>query len=256
MRTNMLVLLTVVAIVGGLILVSCGESDPALAPAGSIITILTNQEVNWNYSCQNPSGLPIVCYETWVQYLVAYCQLRQEDSVTRDDNVQECIDGGISLEECSNYWCADGNLWIDLTLDTEVLFQARGDIGSNIGSCGYLNTIVAAFVTLSTSSGSTGDSGGDTVGGSLSGTPLNDIEVRFIAQGGELYELADVPSQIPPLANPYVTATDDRGKAEVKYRTPLPTVCGSTITYVLSADIGVSQAAMSVNFTVDAGTLE
>ena len=259
MRTYALALFALVAIITGTIIVSCGEVDPALAPAGASISIMGSNQTEWTYSCHEDSNLPIVCYDTWRNYLIEYCRLVLTEDP--DQAVQECLAGGSTLGDCTLLVCDTQNYWLTFAENRQVLLEAQTNISITVGACGYLNTIISAFVTKpDVSEGAGGQSGitegSEGSGGYIRGIPMNDIEVRFIAEGGELYKLSDIPSDIPPLANPYVTRTDDRGKAEVKYRTPLPTLCDYTQSYILSADIGVSISFYQLDFTVEAGEEE
>lgn len=252
-------LLVTAAIIAGMaIIISCGETNPGIAPAGAVISLVTNQAVDWTYSCHAQSNLPWVCYDTWKDYLISYCILAQENDGERYSEVDSCVDSGYALEDCAKWYCDDKGYWIDFIEDNVAQTTAQSTIGANLGSCGYMNTIVSAFVTLPGSSDSeSGYEGGDgATGGTISGEVMNGIEVRFISQGGEMYKLSDIPGDIAPLANPYVTETDERGKADVKYRTPLPTFCDTTLSYVLSGDIGVSQAFMTISYMVDASNAD
>ena len=145
------------------------------------------------------------------------------------------------------------NQWVDYITNNTVIEEAEANIGSNPGSCGYLNSIVTAFVVIEDPyEDQSLEAGEEGAGVMIKGVPLNDIEVRFIADGGDMYKLSDVPGSVPPLSNPHLTRTDDRGKTEIKWRTPLPTFCNFDITYRLSADIGVSRAYTAVSFMVPA----
>ena len=259
MRNVSLALLALIAFSGGLFVMSCGEVDPALAPAGSVISILGSSQTSWQYSCHEDSELPIICYDTWRNYLITYCQ--QNLAADPNSAVQDCIgQPGGTLDTCTLLVCDTQNYWLVFAEDRNVLRQAQANISVTPGACGYLNTIVSAFVTMAEEIGTSGGgsagatAGSGTSGGEIEGIPLNDIEVRFIAEGGEMYKLSDLPSQVPPLANPYMTATDDRGKADIKYRTPLPTFCDYTRSFILSADIGVSIAYYQLDFTVASST--
>jgi hypothetical protein len=249
MRTFTLVLLALAATVAGiLILFSCGQVDPALAPAGATITLIGPGESTFTYSCHDASGLPIVCYDTWRDYLIAYCRL----DLTNNPNqaIEDCLAQGYKNDDCTLLVCENQNYWVNYIEDDDVISEAQANITATPGACGYMNSIISAFV-LSAGSSTTGTAATGGTQGSVSAQPMNDIELRFIAEGGEMYKLSDVPGDVPPLSNPYVTKTDERGKAEVKYRTELPTFCGYQNSFTLSADIGVARTFLTLDFVVE-----
>lgn len=239
MKNVVWALLIILALAMGILIISCGEVDPALAPAGAIIELVGSSENAWEYSCNYK--VPYPCLEELESYLVAACKVEDWPNLP---------EGPERDAEC------EGRLWKQGLANDKYLNNFRDEIALEVGSCGSLNNIVTAFAYLPASTGSTTGATGENAGTSLTGEVLNDIEVRFIAVNGEMYRLSDISGAVPPLANPYLTRTDDRGKAELKYLTQFPTVCGSTTTYILSADLGVSKTEMSITFTVTAETEE
>ena len=262
MSRTKLALFALSALIVAIFVISCedwevlGEQDPALAPAGSQVKIIaTGTEEAWVFSCHPDSGLPITCDETWIEYIKAYCINDQmSDDTPTGSDVENCINNGGDPYTCAEIYCEDQKRWIDYTQMPSVLNKARVDISSIPGACGYNNSIIRAFAIMPGSEGGEGGHNEGMDGSILYGTPLNGIQLRFVALGGELYKLSDVPSQVPPLANPYVSKTDKRGKSEIKYRTPLPRYCNSAEIFFLEADIGVSISQFKVEYQVTAGT--
>lgn len=225
-------LLALTAILTGSLFISCGETDPALAPAGAQITIL-NAGYIWSYNCTY--SVPSICFEGMKKYMQRLC-------------VSTRMDAGDSQAE-AEYDCVTGGDWVDFADDEKNQEDYAKMILGDEDACGSLNNIITAYVSneVSTST-TTGSEEGATVG---SAEAMNDVEVRFIAINGEMYKLSDISGSVPPLANPYITRTDDRGKAEVKYLTHFPTSCGSVVTYILQADVGISQASVTYEFQVE-----
>jgi len=228
-------LLALSALTAGILIVSCGETDPALAPAGAVIDIVGEGQTKWDYSCN--FKVPYPCLEELETYLIALCIVRDLPG----------LGGGADTEASCK-----GGYWKELLLDDSALVAFRNEIALEVGSCGALNNIITAFVYLPGLAGATTGASGENAGTALTGTVLNDVEVRFVAVNGDMYLLSDISGESDPLPNPYLDRTDDRGKAEIKYLTQFPTVCESTYTYILYADIGVSKTSITVDFSVAA----
>jgi hypothetical protein len=224
----------------GVLISACGESDPALAPSGAKVRIVGWETEKWEIRCSEETGLPAFCGQAFSDFMEKQC----------------VADGAGTEEECEAWWFAYDETSSDYRLAKRA---ARLAISNTPGACGYNNSIVTAFVEKYTY-GSAGDTESSetegSTGGALGGEPMNDIELRFIAYDGEMYKLSDDPKLLPPLANPYVTRTDDRGKSEIKYRVPRPVACDFEYTYLLEADIGVSKAWVQIEFTVEEATEE
>jgi hypothetical protein len=88
-------------------------------------------------------------------------------------------------------------------------------------------------------------------GGQEVTNPLNNIEVRWTAMGGELYLPADIPGEVPPLSNPFYDKTGETGLSEIKWRIALPTACGEGMTYRIGASIGTAAASFQSDITVE-----
>jgi hypothetical protein len=205
---------------------ACGPAD-----AGSRLLIEGSTDPEpliWKGDCDGVSGLPPDCHDTWVDYLAAWCILLQEDSMTRDENVQDCIDGGISLEECSEYWCNDGNLWIDLTTDQDILDEAQSAIENFPGACGYFIYPLPVSVV------------------GAAGAVQSDVRVRFTTAPEPLIQTSGDGSQA---LSEYEVCTDASGHAGVTIQVPYPTRCGEADIARITADIGMDAAVYEIGFS-------
>ncbi|MBZ0273538.1 hypothetical protein K8I61_15980 [bacterium] len=214
-----------------MIALACGETDPANAPSHAQITFvgITDGEVRTiTYTGMDDYGIPSSCFDVFQSLMIDYCKNFSQ----RADAEAFCEAGG----------------WVDF-VDQSVGGGASatfGDLARNAlstpGRCGYYEMIIAAFVFIPPTAGD--QAGGTTT---LVGEPMNDVEVRWIADPGmEMYEPQDVPGEIAPLANPFETRTDDRGLAELKIRVPLPVLPDTQSDYLIQADIGVDRAVYEI----------
>lgn len=225
------------------IVASCGETDPAQAPAGSGISFVTESgegdavTVTLEYSVDDTFGFVSACFEPFRDNMIALC--KAEAYFLNHPNADQAE---------ADTACEQGTVWpnyVDTPLQNNAgsaitYGMVAGDF--DIGDCGYYEQILVAIVTRSSGSSASTDV--------IAGVPLNGVEVRWVTQGEflELYELADVPGDIPPLANPYLDETDDRGVTELKTRFPIPIAAGVSGDYIVTVDIGVDLA--SYKFTV------
>ncbi len=249
MKKLLLATSTLLALTLVIYLASCGQLDPAWAPAGSTITLVSAETIEWEYGCSD-GNLSDACHKAFRDYCVAQCAVAlQAGSFDEGEGYyKDCLSQSLGDEAfCAEYVCDDYSLWneycYDFENDLDHYGQAVDYLSTKSGRCGYANDIVSALVTRGISS--------DSATGSTAVEPLNDVEVRWIADGGEMYEVDDVPGDVAPLANPHYSRTDERGVSEIKYRLPFPATCGSTYTYNLTADIGVDMAFFKATFTVE-----
>lgn len=222
---------------------SCGEVDPALAPVGASITMVGPDSITWSYNCVEGYNVPSSCYDAFRDYCVASCALALKKGLLGGET-QQLYDQCVGTEDvCAEYVCDDLGKWMPYCEDGENGDRARNYIWSKEGRCGYRSFIKSAIVYGQEQN--IASEGTDAVS-----NPLNDVEVVWIASDGEMYELDDVPGEIAPLSNPHYDRTNDRGIAEMKYRVPLPNICGSSIDYELTASIGVAYAETKISFSV------
>lgn len=194
---------------------------------------LSPDDITQHYACMNEIKLPEICYDTWKEYFIALCVYTESTNPTLPEIV-ECVGQGADPTTCAEYWCDDGDLWIRLTENEEYLEDARSNIGTNLGACGNLNTVVTAAVT------------------DEDGKPMSSVDVCFCIEGcGEFYSFEEVPGEIAPLETPFIIPTDEQGLASVKVRAPWPTSCGSTITCIITAHIDCDCDQTEIQFTFD-----
>ncbi|MCZ7584110.1 MAG: hypothetical protein M5R36_12655 [Deltaproteobacteria bacterium] len=225
------------------VFVACGEVDPANAPAGSTITFVGFDEggvLALTFAGVDEYGVTTNCYEVFVGLMVDYCTIGEADGST----------DAATLTAAENL-CEAGQwvVWEDKTIgggSTKTYGDLARDALRDVGACGYYELIVGALVSRGTS-----EAGGTTTTQS-NVDPLNDVEVRWVVSpGAELYELADDPNTILPLANPFLSRTDDRGLCEVKVRVPQPVIPGTQSDYLITADIGVDQAQYQIQMIAE-----
>lgn len=241
MRGRILAVIIAMSFASGLVMAACGETDPAQAPLGATINFLSAQgngtEVTetWTFPVNSTYNVPTSCSEAFENQMSALC-----------NQLAATTAGQAILDAAGVAGCDNPGDWLPL------IDVGRGDgtwgeyIASRFqpGDCGYLESIVTALVSRGVGTGVS----------TLSGEPLNGVEVRWIATTGlELYELADIPGEIDPLANPYLDETDERGVTELKTRAPLPIATGVTYDVVVWADIGVAKAQYKFTFTAEEG---
>lgn len=253
MKRLLLATFGVLALMTLVYVASCGETDPALAPAGSSVVLPDDQE--WSFNCLTGLNVPGSCYDAYREYCLSGCQqtLQTGGNVSShvnsyyDDCYTACTDGGLAPEtcvaQCIDAACDTYDGWVEYCEIDSVYDRVQIYLQSKDGRCGWLSYIVTGFVN---GPATTGEGGTDEVQ-----YPMNDIEVEWVSVGGELYELGDIPGEIPPLPNPFYDRTSDRGLSQVKYRLPLPNSCGESMTYVLSASIGVSFDEVKYKFTAE-----
>jgi len=233
----------------GIYVASCGEVDPAYAPVGSSISLLSEGQT-WEYGCSD-FGLPSSCWDAYRNWCIAACSAALiNGSMPDDSDAAELYEDCQGEDEaCAEYVCDDYNQWTDYCAIIDVLRDVGTYIQSKEGRCGYKSFIITAIVT--------GEAkqliaeGGDEVA-----TPMNGVEVRWITSGGEMYELDDVPGTIPPLSNPFYDETDERGLSDIKLRVPLPNGCGYEVDYVIDASIGVSTATAEFSMSAEEGEFD
>jgi len=217
---------------------NCGPTDPALAPAGSTVTLGEDESID--FDCDPDWDIPTSCLGSFRDDCLTSCEnglIQGSNTIPEDLKTQfESCQGAPAA--CANEICNNRAGWMEVCAG-DIGLAIRDQIISTPGSCGYADWLVSAYV----------QSGGGTMG---LGAPLNKVEVEWIAAGGELYLIDDVPGQIQPLANPYYAETDERGISQIKYHTALPNSCGQTLSYVLAADIGVANARETFDYA--AGT--
>lgn len=241
----------------GAYIFGCGETDPAMAPAGSTITLVGyDAEETVTFACDDTWNVPNSCYNSFREACIENCALSIQDgegSQVAIDTYQSCVETtGIGSEgDCSAYVCDTLSYWLTYCEMPKNKLQAQNTLRAKEGSCGYQYWLVSALVQAATSTSTSSASTGGSSSASTGSVPMNDIEVRWVTTGGDLYKPEDVPGAVAPLANPYYDRTDDRGISEVKYRIPNPNVCGAEMTYQLSADVGTAVAG--VKFTITAG---
>ena len=253
MKRYLLATFGVLALVTLVYVASCGETDPVFAPAGSSVILPEDQE--WTFNCMGGINVPGSCYDAYREYCVNGCEqtLQLGNSVNGDvdqryeDCYDACTNGGQAPEtcvaQCSEQACDTYDGWVDYCEKDSVYNQVQIYLQSKDGRCGWMSYIVTAFVN-----GPATTEAGETEKVSY---PMNEVEVEWVIVGGELYELGDVPGEIPPLPNPFYDRTNDRGLSQVKYRLPLPNTCGESMTYVLSASIGVDNDEVKYRFTAE-----
>ncbi|MCB1152031.1 MAG: hypothetical protein H6684_06050 [Deltaproteobacteria bacterium] len=243
-RLSLLVLAFAVSV--GAFAIGCGETDPAEAPAGAVIELIgkDGETFTYTFTANDDLDIPQSCFGTFQETLINQCVA--DETANGLENCQAFVNAGGSLEQCC------GDIWFRLYVDdrneagnniadTQVADRVRNNLLSNPGSCGYYEFITTAIVYLAGSSTTSASS-------STNVDPMNDVEVRWVVtSGAELYQLSDDSSSVPPLANPYLTETDDRGLSEVKVRVPLPTKASDSISYFVSADIGISASEFEIN---------
>lgn len=230
MLKNAVAFFVVAVLAVALCLASCGETDPAEAPAGAQIIFVGDNEgqLSITYGGVDDYGVTWPCYEIFVDLMIDYCiaaELNENPTMTEADAEAYCKAGR---------WV----VWV------EDYGELARDALRTAGRCGYYEMIITAMVVKG------GEAAQSETAQSIE--TLNDIEVRWIVtNGAELYELADIPGEIPPLANPYITRTDDRGLIEVKVRVPLPNLPGSQSDYLISADIGVDASTFEIQMIAE-----
>jgi hypothetical protein len=254
MKRLLLATFGVVSLTLVIYLASCGQTNPAFAPVGSSITIVGTTDQTWDFNCITDWLIPSSCYDPFRTYCVGQCELAVQQAAETESwssdisSFQGLFDTCMTqyptagIEFCSTVVCDESGKWRTYCEASDNLQRAYDYISSKEGRCGYQNLIISALVTKQQQTASTGQTAAT--------EPLNDVQVRWIAQGGELYEIGDVPGEVAPLANPHYDSTDERGISEVKYRLPFPNLCGSLIDYILTADIAVAQASVTLEFSV------
>ena len=87
------------------------------------------------------------------------------------------------------------------------------------------------------------------------GAPLNNVEIRWYTwpiDNDELWLVDDPIGQVPPLAQPYFTETDDNGTSEIIWRFYRPDECdGNDDTHWLVAAVGTAEQRLSIALTCD-----
>ncbi|MCC6158032.1 MAG: hypothetical protein IT350_08255 [Deltaproteobacteria bacterium] len=242
------ILVAFAMVLGSLAIVaSCGETDPAQAPAGAGIEFVAETGdgeavvFTLDYGTHEICGIeiPDSCQEAFYARMEQYCV---------EPHMQRYPDKTQAVAEAE---CKDRTVWCDYTLTpiSEGSSETLGALAAIFeeGECGYYEQILVAIVSRSSGSSASTDV--------VAGVPLNGVEVRWVTQGPlfELYELSDVPGEIPPLANPYMDETDDRGITELKVRFPLPIAAGSQIDRIVTVDIGVDVASYKFTVTTEEG---
>ncbi len=229
------------------IVASCGETDPAQAPAGAGIEFVAETGdgeavvFTLDYGTHDVCGIeiPDSCQEAFETRMQQYCVAPYMEEFTNVTQAQ------------AEAACKDRAVWCNYTL-TPIGDNSEETLGGlaaifDDGECGYYEQILVAIVSRSSGSSTSTDV--------IAGVPLNGVEVRWVTQGPliELYELSDVPGEIPPLANPYMDETDDRGITELKVRFPLPIAPGTQIDRIVTVDIGVDAASYKFTVTTEEG---
>ncbi len=241
MKKRFLFVLTLAAVgLGLLTLWSCGDLDPAKAPAGAQITIVQGGEtVTVNYTINKEFSLPDICTELITNRLIQICIADQSN----DTPTVAC--GILDPQTC----CDAGGGWDKLPDDV----KANESFKQQAAGCGNREIILTAVVFAGSDSG---DAASSTTSSTSFGEVFNDIEVRWttIGQDVSLYELADVPGTIAPLGELYIDRTNDRGISEIKATWPLPVTPGSKVSYGVRADIGYDGDVYQEEYTVDETT--
>jgi len=257
MKRLLLATLGLLIVAFGLYWLGCGEVDPALAPTGTTVTIIGNEgetaEEN-TYGCHSDWNIPDPCFSNFRTLCINMCIINVVDGKFGDfepDAQQEYLDclQDFSEATCADSFCDNSSHWIETCENRRNKTKARNAIRSKPGRCGYINYLVSAVV----------QSAAEVIvteGQEAISKPMNNVEVRWVANGGDMYMPSDIPGQIEPLSNPYYDESDDRGLSEIKYRVPIPTGCGDNITYELWADIGVDIDKVKINMVVDDSTDE
>lgn len=256
MKRLLLATIGLLIVAFGLQYLGCGETDPALAPAGSSIQIIGGTEggatEDTTYSCDSDWNIPIPCFTSFRTFCLRMCvnDVAAGNFDNLDSGARQIFDDCPFDEAvCADQVCDDGNYWI-MTCENRLYGAAARDyIRSKAGRCGYINYLISAVVQSSAEVISTEGTEAVT-------RPMNDVEVRWVANGGEMYMPADIPGEIEPLGNPFYDQTDDRGLSEIKYRIPIPTRCGDEISYSLAADIGVDASVAEFKMAVEDSTEE
>jgi hypothetical protein len=233
-------------------LYGCGETDPALAPAGSSISFVGYGEeatISDSWACDQDWNVPDPCFTVFRQYCIDVCAANAQNGQFPDTQAESLYNNCLSgPEACADLVCDTYDKWIATCEENQYAQAARNFLRAADGRCGFIYYLVPAVVNGSISSSSTTSAGGSSVT-----NPLDDIEVRWTTMGGALYKPSDDPTKVPPLANPYYDRTNDRGISEVKYQLPIPTRCGQSASYELGASIGVDAATASFDLDVEAG---
>lgn len=233
------------------IVASCGETDPAQAPAGAGIQFVSETgdgeqvTTSWEFGTATICGIEVVdsCRDEFIAKMIELCTQQaylddpQHENATPADAEAQCKEETV--------WC---NYTLATVPDgTTTYGGVANSFSEELGECGYYEQILVALVSRASGSSTSTDV--------IAGVPLNGVEVRWVTQGRflELYELSDVPGEIPPLANPYMDESDDRGITELKVRFPMPVAPGSTIDRIVTVDIGVDMASYKFTFTTEEG---
>ncbi len=235
------ILVAFAMVLGSLAIVaSCGETNPAQAPAGAGIEFVTETgdgesvTVTLDFSINKTYDVLSVCEDAFVSNMIQICEQLRTTEGASAEAIAACKDE----TEWSTYFDRTPSGGSGATY---------GDIAKNFdaGDCGYYEQILVAIVSRASGSSASTDV--------IAGVPLNGVEVRWVSQGAglELYELADVPGDIPPLANPYMDETDDRGVTELKVRFPNPVRTGVSGDLIVTVDIGVDLAAYKFTVTAE-----
>lgn len=116
--------------------------------------------------------------------------------------------------------------------------------------CEAAGDYVVEFVEVLVVAGDSRTSGGSSP---TVNQPLNNVEVSVVANG-DLYLLEDDRSKMPPLAQPFYTETDERGRVELVWRYRLAYVCGDELSRDFNASVGTAVSKLKMNISCEASS--
>jgi hypothetical protein len=265
MKRLLLAIIGVAIASASVYLYGCGALNPAYAPFGATITLVgytAGGTITDTIQCNLTWGVPSTCMPQFTDKCVALCehdletQTGQTPSRVLRTQYNHCLEQtGATSQTCANLVCGSaGNQddgWVTECGLPGSLTAAQTYV-TNLPDCGSVFYLIPALVTLNefTVTQSSTVSSTSTAGGE----PQDNVQVRWVAQGGGMYKPSDVVGAVPPLSNPFYDRTDDRGLSEIKYQVSHPTTCGDTVNYTIGADIGVSAASLTISEVVATST--